>query len=293
MSINARARSSPARRSRRRRMWTPLSGGDAGLLGVERDSTRHARARCSGCGNLDDHLEELARLVTTERGDARRIARQRPAHRVRGGRLRRRLCSWVTAWRTWPGARLSGDAPAHRCVGSSRRSIFPRWSRSGSCRSRSRAGTRSCSTFRTSSLSQQRICELLQQCDLPPGVVNIVHGGREVAGDVRSPADSRRVLQWDPRPSLAPCISARLRRVSASRPSMVPRISSSSCPTPIWIGRFRRSPSRSMAVPAGGVSPVVCCCRWERRALRPTIWSRRGARLAVGDGLESGVQSTR
>jgi malonate-semialdehyde dehydrogenase (acetylating)/methylmalonate-semialdehyde dehydrogenase len=30
-------------------------------------------------------------------------------------------------------------------------------------------------------LSQQRIFQLLEQCDLPPGVVNLVHGGREVA----------------------------------------------------------------------------------------------------------------
>lgn len=30
-------------------------------------------------------------------------------------------------------------------------------------------------------LSQQRIFELLAQCDLPPGVVNLVHGGSEVA----------------------------------------------------------------------------------------------------------------
>ena len=30
-------------------------------------------------------------------------------------------------------------------------------------------------------LSQQRMFELLEQCDLPPGVVNLVHGGREVA----------------------------------------------------------------------------------------------------------------
>jgi malonate-semialdehyde dehydrogenase (acetylating)/methylmalonate-semialdehyde dehydrogenase len=29
-------------------------------------------------------------------------------------------------------------------------------------------------------LSQQRMFELLQTCDLPPGVVNLVHGGREV-----------------------------------------------------------------------------------------------------------------
>jgi malonate-semialdehyde dehydrogenase (acetylating)/methylmalonate-semialdehyde dehydrogenase len=30
-------------------------------------------------------------------------------------------------------------------------------------------------------LSQQRIFELLEQCELPPGVVNLVHGGKEVA----------------------------------------------------------------------------------------------------------------
>jgi len=30
-------------------------------------------------------------------------------------------------------------------------------------------------------LSQQRMFQLLEQCDLPPGVVNLVHGGREVA----------------------------------------------------------------------------------------------------------------
>ena len=29
-------------------------------------------------------------------------------------------------------------------------------------------------------LSQQKMFELLQECDLPPGVVNLVHGGREV-----------------------------------------------------------------------------------------------------------------
>jgi malonate-semialdehyde dehydrogenase (acetylating) / methylmalonate-semialdehyde dehydrogenase len=30
-------------------------------------------------------------------------------------------------------------------------------------------------------LSQKRVFELLEKCDLPPGVVNLVHGGREVA----------------------------------------------------------------------------------------------------------------
>ena len=30
-------------------------------------------------------------------------------------------------------------------------------------------------------LSQQRVFELLERCDLPPGVVNLVHGGREAA----------------------------------------------------------------------------------------------------------------
>jgi malonate-semialdehyde dehydrogenase (acetylating)/methylmalonate-semialdehyde dehydrogenase len=29
-------------------------------------------------------------------------------------------------------------------------------------------------------LSQQRMFELLEKCDLPPGVINLVHGGKEV-----------------------------------------------------------------------------------------------------------------
>ena len=33
-------------------------------------------------------------------------------------------------------------------------------------------------------LSQQRIFELLEKCDLPPGVVNLVHGGSEVAQSI-------------------------------------------------------------------------------------------------------------
>jgi malonate-semialdehyde dehydrogenase (acetylating)/methylmalonate-semialdehyde dehydrogenase len=33
-------------------------------------------------------------------------------------------------------------------------------------------------------LSQQRMFELLQQCDLPPGVVNLVHGGKDVVNAI-------------------------------------------------------------------------------------------------------------
>jgi len=42
-------------------------------------------------------------------------------------------------------------------------------------------------------LSQQRIFELLDQCDLPPGVVNLVHGGRQMAEAICAHKDIRAV----------------------------------------------------------------------------------------------------
>jgi malonate-semialdehyde dehydrogenase (acetylating)/methylmalonate-semialdehyde dehydrogenase len=42
-------------------------------------------------------------------------------------------------------------------------------------------------------LSQQRIFQLLEQCDLPPGVLNLVHGGREVVEGICDHPDIRAV----------------------------------------------------------------------------------------------------
>ena len=42
-------------------------------------------------------------------------------------------------------------------------------------------------------LSQQKMFELLQQCDLPPGVVNLVHGGKEVVEAICDHPDIRAV----------------------------------------------------------------------------------------------------
>ena len=45
-------------------------------------------------------------------------------------------------------------------------------------------------------LSQRMMVDLLQQCDLPPGVVNLVNGGRDVVErDLRSPGHPRRVVR--------------------------------------------------------------------------------------------------
>jgi malonate-semialdehyde dehydrogenase (acetylating)/methylmalonate-semialdehyde dehydrogenase len=42
-------------------------------------------------------------------------------------------------------------------------------------------------------LSQKRMFELLEQCDLPPGVINLVHGGREVVEAICDHPDIRAV----------------------------------------------------------------------------------------------------
>ena len=45
-------------------------------------------------------------------------------------------------------------------------------------------------------LSQKRMFELLEKCDLPPGVVNLVNGGtRSRRGDLRSPGHPRRLVR--------------------------------------------------------------------------------------------------
>ena len=76
-------------------------------------------------------------------------------------------------------------------------------------------------------LSQQRMFELLEQCDLPPGVVNLVNGGREVVEaicdhpGIRACRSSAR-RRWRGSSTSAPPTPA-----SASRHSAAPRTSSS------------------------------------------------------------------
>ena len=81
------------------------------------------------------------------RQDARRVARQRaPRHRVRRSRVRRAVADAGLRPRGHLARhRLPRRAPAaRRRARRSRRSIFRRWCRCGSCRSRSSPATRSC-----------------------------------------------------------------------------------------------------------------------------------------------------
>ena len=115
---------------------------------------------------LEEHFEELARIVTTEHGKTLDESR---------GSVRRGIenvevaCGVPVAD---DGLRPRGDrrpastarSSASRWASSrrSRRSTSRRWCRSGSCRSRSRPATRSSSSRREQvPLSQQRIFELL------------------------------------------------------------------------------------------------------------------------------------
>ena len=134
---------------------------------------------------LEQHFEELARIVTTEHGktlDESRGSVRRGIECVEVACGAPSLHAWATASRTSRRASTatscaSRSASARR----SRRSTFRRWCRCGFCRSPSSTGN----TFvlkpsEQVPLSQRLMIDLLQQCDLPPGVVNLVNGGREV-----------------------------------------------------------------------------------------------------------------
>ena len=77
-------------------------------------------------------------------------------------------------------------------------------------------------------LSQERMFELLQQCDLPPGVVNLVHGGREVVEAICDhPGIRARLVRRLDAGRAAASTSARRTPASACRRSAARRTSSS------------------------------------------------------------------
>ena len=183
----------PRRRDRARRRCRPAADVDAAVTAARqafpagaRRRPSSARGRCSRSRQLlEEHFEELARIVTTEHGKTLdEVARQRaPRHRVRRGRLRRAVAA--------DGLRPREHRHEHRLPRSSA-------SRSASCAAIAPFNfpamvplwflpfaVVSGNTFIVKPseqvpLSQRRMFELLEQCDLPPGVVNLVNGGREV-----------------------------------------------------------------------------------------------------------------
>ena len=77
-------------------------------------------------------------------------------------------------------------------------------------------------------LSQQRMFQLLEQCDLPPGVVNLVNGGREVVEAICDhPGIQGRVVRRLDAGGAARLPARHPRRQARARRSAAPRTSSS------------------------------------------------------------------
>ena len=146
---------------------------------------------------LDDHFEEIARIVTTEHGKTLDEAR---------GSVRRGIeCVEVAcgAPSLLMGYGLENVAPGLDCqvmrqpVGVCAviapfnfPAMVPLWFLPFAIAC---GNTFILKPSEQVPLSQQRIFELLEKCDLPPGVVNLVHGGSEVAQAICDHPDIRAV----------------------------------------------------------------------------------------------------
>ena len=139
-------------------------------------------------------------------------------------------------------------------------------------------------------LSQRMMVDLLQQCDLPPGVVNLVNGGRDVVNAICDHPGIRAVSFVGSTPVARHVYQRATTPASARRRSAAPRTSSSSCRTPTSIASIdiitesfygcagERCLAGSMLVPVGDA---------HREARDRMVAAARA--LKVGDGTQPGV----
>ena len=187
---------------------TPLSTGsdlDAAVKAAARafpewsetPPVQRARAMFRFRQALDDHFEEIARTVTTEHGKTLDEAR---------GSVRRGIeCVEVAcgAPSMLMGYGLENVAPGLDCQVMRQPlgvcaaiapfnfpAMVPLWFLPFAVVS---GNTFVLKPSEQVPLSMQRVFELLERCDLPPGVVNLVHGGREVAEAICDHPDIRAV----------------------------------------------------------------------------------------------------
>ena len=187
-----------ARRRRRRRRGRPR-----GAAGVARRQSMIERARQLFAlrEGLDARREDLARSVTTEMGKTIVDARAEVARMIEMVEARLRDPDDDAGARTSRTSRATStprrSASRSACAPRSSRSTSRRWCRSGSCRSRSGAATRSSSSPPSRSRSRSRSPSRCSTGSaLPPGVVNLVNGGREVVeGDPRPPGHRRGLVR--------------------------------------------------------------------------------------------------
>ena len=139
-------------------------------------------------------------------------------------------------------------------------------------------------------LSQRKMVDLLQQCDLPPGVVNLVNGGRDVVNAICDHPGIRAVSFVGSTPvakhvyQRATHAGKRVQALGGAKNFVVVMPDANS------IGRSASSPSRSTAAPASAAWPAACSCRsaaCTRGARSPGGQSAQA--LKVGDGTQPGV----
>ena len=166
------------------------AGGRAGVSGLARHAGERpragalpvqgaARAALRGAGA---HRDDRARQ------DARRGARQRPPrHRVRRGGVRRAVADAGRGARRHRGTASTATSCASRSASVAAIAPFnfpamvPMWFLPFAIAT---GNTFVLKPSEQVPLSQRRMMDLLQQCDLPPGVVNLVNGGSEVVNAI-------------------------------------------------------------------------------------------------------------
>ena len=249
----------------RRRCRCRGAGGGAGVSGVARHAGQRARAvplQVQGAlraalRGARPHRDDRARQ------DARRSARQRAArHRVRRGRVRRAVAdAWASASRTSRRA-STATSSASRSAWSprSRRSTFPAmvpmWFLPFAIAT---GNTFILKPSEQVPLSQRMMVDLLQQCDLPPGVVNLVNGGRDVVDAICDHPGIRAVSFVGSTPVAKHvyqrATQRRQARAGARRREELRRRHAGRRLRP---RRSTSSPSRSTAAPASAAWPAAC-----------------------------------
>ena len=237
----ATGRSSPERRCRRAPISTPPFRPPSARSppGATRPSSC-APARSSASSQLLEAALRGARADRHDRArqDDRRIARQRPPrHRVRRGRLRRAVADDGLRSRA-NRDRTSTPIVVRQPLGVVAAitpfnfpAMVPLWFLPFAVAT---GNTIVVKPSEQVPLSQRLMFQLLEQCDMPPGVINLVNGGaRDRRGHLRSPGHPRRLVRRIDAGG-ARGLSARQRTpASACRRSAARRTSSSSCPTRI------------------------------------------------------------
>ena len=111
-----------------------------------------------------------------------------------------------------------------------------------------------------------RLAELMREAGLPEGILQVVHGDKEMVDAILDHPEIKAVSFVGIVRHRALCLSAAAsRRASACRRWAAPRTTASSCPTPISTRWSTTSPARRSARRASAAWRCRWWCRWARR----------------------------